>query len=97
MQYLSENSPGQAPKLHSIKSGEKSAWNITASVPSRLKRFILHFGKKHPRDMGEAEVEQFLTHLVINGKVAASTQNQAKCALSFLYKEVLAIRVAVAG
>ncbi|MDD2659750.1 MAG: phage integrase N-terminal SAM-like domain-containing protein [Methylococcales bacterium] len=55
-----------------------------------IKRFNLHFGKKHPRDMGAAEVEQFLTHLAVNGKVAASTQNQARCALLFLYKEVLA-------
>ena len=58
-----------------------------------IKRFILHFGKKHPRDMGAAEVEQFLTHLAVNGRVSASTQNQAKCALLFLYKEVLAIEL----
>lgn len=43
--------------------------------------------------MGAAEVEQFLTHLAVNGKVAASTQNQAKCALLFLYKEVLALEL----
>lgn len=56
-----------------------------------VKRFILHFGKKHPKDMGAAEVEQFLTHLAVQGQVSASTQNQAKSALLFLYKEVLAI------
>src|SRR3989338_6130851 len=54
-----------------------------------IKRFILHFDKRHPRDLGAAEVEQFLTYLAVNGKVAASTQNQAKSALLFLYKEVL--------
>jgi integron integrase len=43
--------------------------------------------------MGAAEVEQFLTHLAVHGKVAASTQNQAKAALLFLYKEVLAIEL----
>ncbi len=43
--------------------------------------------------MGAAEVEQFLTHLAVNGKVSASTQNQARCALLFLYKEVLAIEL----
>ena len=43
--------------------------------------------------MGAAEVEQFLTHLAVHGKVAASTQNQAKAALLFLYKEVLAIQL----
>ena len=52
-------------------------------------RFILYFGKKHPREMGAAEVEAFLTHLAVNGRVAASTQNQAKSALLFLYREVL--------
>jgi integron integrase len=56
-----------------------------------IKRFILYFGKQHPRDLGAREVEQFLTHLAVNGKVAASTQNQAKAALLFLYKEVLAV------
>lgn len=39
-----------------------------------IKRFVLHFGKRHPRDLGAAEVEQFLTHLAVAGKVAASTQ-----------------------
>ena len=48
-----------------------------------IKRFILYFGKQHPRDLGAAEVEKFLTHLAVEGKVAASTQNQAKSALLF--------------
>ncbi len=54
-----------------------------------IKRFILHHGKRHPGDMGAVEVEAFLTHLAVAGKVAASTQNQAKSALLFLYREVL--------
>lgn len=54
-----------------------------------IKRYILHFGKRHPDAMGAAEVEAFLTHLAVAGKVAASTQNQAKSALLFLYREVL--------
>lgn len=56
-----------------------------------IKRFVLHSDKRHPRDLGAAEVEQFLTHLAVHRKVAASTQNQAKSALLFLYKEVLAM------
>ncbi|WP_310446096.1 integron integrase [Thiobacillus sp.] len=56
-----------------------------------VKRFILFHGKKHPRDMGAPEVEAFLTHLAVEGHVAAATQNQALSALLFLYKEVLAI------
>jgi integron integrase len=54
-----------------------------------IKRFVVFSGKRHPRDMGTAEVEAFLTHLAVDRKVAASTQNQAKSALLFLYKEVL--------
>lgn len=54
-----------------------------------IRRYILHFDKQHPKDLGAVEVEQFLTHLAVVGKVAASTQNQAKSALLFLYKEVL--------
>lgn len=54
-----------------------------------IKRYILHHGKRHPKDMGAAEVEGFLTHLAVARNVSASTQNQAKSALLFLYKEVL--------
>jgi len=54
-----------------------------------IRRFILYHGKRHPREMREAEVIDFLTHLARDGNVAASTQNQALSALLFLYKEVL--------
>jgi integron integrase len=46
---------------------------------------------KHPREMGSREIEEFLTHLAVDGQVAASTQNQAFSALLFLYREVLEI------
>ena len=55
-----------------------------------IKRFIVHFDKRHPRDLGAAEVEAFLTHLAVEGQVAAATQNQAKSAILFLYREALA-------
>jgi integron integrase len=55
-----------------------------------IRRFILFHNKRHPRDMGAAELEAFLTHLAVAGRVAASTQNQALSALLFLYREVLA-------
>lgn len=58
-----------------------------------VRRFILYHDRRHPRDLGPAEVESFLTHLAVEGKVAASTQNQAKSALLFLYKEVLAVEL----
>ncbi len=58
-----------------------------------IKRYILFHHKTHPAQMGAPEVEAFLSHLAVAGKVAASTQNQAKSALLFLYREVLAIEL----
>ncbi|HNV89126.1 MAG TPA: integron integrase [Methylotenera sp.] len=54
-----------------------------------VKRFILFHGKRHPGELGAPEVEAFLTHLAVDGHVSASTQNQARSALLFLYKYVL--------
>ena len=54
-----------------------------------IRRFIFFHGKRHPREMGGPEVEAFLSHLATEGRVAASTQNQALSALLFLYREVL--------
>lgn len=90
-------SPAQPPKLldqvrrrirlkhYSIRT-EKTylAW---------IRRFILFHGKRHPREMGKKEVEAFLTHLAVERRVAASTQNQALNAVLFLYKEVLNIEL----
>ena len=58
-----------------------------------IRWFILASGKRHPRDMGVAEVEGFLSSLAVEGKVAAGTQNQALSALLFLYKEVLSVEL----
>ena len=55
------------------------------------RRFILFHGKRHPLDMGAAEVTAFLTDLAVTRKVSASTQNQAFAALLFLYKAVLEV------
>ena len=54
-----------------------------------IKRFILFHRKRHPREMGADEVTEFLSHLAVHGGVSAATQNQALCALLFLYKVVL--------
>ncbi len=58
-----------------------------------IKRYIFFHGKRHPKDMGAQEIEAFLTHLAVVGKVAASTQNLAKSAILFLYREVLEIKL----
>ncbi len=54
-----------------------------------VKRFIQFHGLRHPSDLSKSDVEAFLTHLAINRKVAANTQNQALSALVFLYTHVL--------
>ena len=58
-----------------------------------IRRYIYFHGKRHPEDMGEEEISSFLTHLAVDRKVSASTQNQALSALLFLYKQVLAINL----
>lgn len=54
-----------------------------------IRRYIFFHNKRHPKDMGTNEVNQFLTHLAVKDRVAASTQTQALCAIVFLYKYVL--------
>ncbi len=54
-----------------------------------IRRFILFHGKRHPAEMGETEINAFLTHLAVRGSVSASTQTQALSALLFLYRHVL--------
>jgi integron integrase len=58
-----------------------------------IRRFILSNDKRHPADMGAAEIEGFLTGLAVHGNVSASTQNQALSALLFLYKQVLGVEL----
>ena len=67
---------------HGSRSTEKSyvGW---------IRRFILFHAKRHPAEMGAPEVTAFLSSLAIDGRVAASTQNQALSALLFLYRHVL--------
>lgn len=58
-----------------------------------IRRYILANGKRHPADMGASEIERFLTSLAVQGRVAASTQNQALSALLFLYRQVLGVEL----
>lgn len=55
-----------------------------------IRRFILFHNKQHPRTLGSADVTTFLSSLATRDEVSASTQNQALCALLFLYRSVLA-------
>ncbi len=56
-----------------------------------IRRYVRHHGLRHPRELGPDEVTAFLSHLAVDGRVAASTQNQALSALLFLYRHVLEV------
>lgn len=56
-------------------------------------RFVMFNRKRHPREMGKVEIDQYLSYLANQAKVSASTQNQCYYALQFLYKEVLGVQI----
>lgn len=91
---MQENTP-QAPKLLDQLRNQVRLKHYSLSTERQyvhwVKRFIVFHGKRHPADMGAPEVEAFLTHLAVQGNVAASTQNQALSALLFVYREVLGL------
>src|ERR1044072_6924155 len=58
-----------------------------------VRQYILFHNKRHPREMGVDEINAFITHLVNEKTVSASTQNQAISAILFLYRNVLQIEL----
>ncbi len=54
-----------------------------------IRSFIRFHDKRHPKDLANCEIEQYLNHLAVNRQVSAATQNQALCALIFMYKYVI--------
>ena len=60
---------------------------------SWIRKYILFHRKRHPKDMGEKEISQYLSYLASDQRVASSTQNQALNAIVFLYKHVLRIEL----
>lgn len=65
------------------------AFRTEQAYTSWIKRYIFYHHKRHPEEMGEHEIEAFLTYLAVESEVSPSTQNQALAALQFLYNEVL--------
>jgi integron integrase len=70
--------------LHYSRRTEQAYWHWT-------RQFVLWSGKRHPVDMGAAEIGQFLSYLATERDVSASTQRQALAALLFLYQKALQI------
>ena len=94
---VSEESPPDKPKLmdqmRDVLRRRHYSIRTEQSYVDWVRRFILFHNKRHPSEMAEREVIAFLTSLARDGKVAASTQNQALSALLFLYKEVLRLEL----
>ena len=97
--YESRNS--RAPRLMERYRREMRARHYsrrTEQTYSRwVKRFIYFHGMRHPEKMAEPEINTFLTHLAVEKKVSASTQNQALSALLFLYRHVIGVGVGDLG
>jgi len=101
MDYITNSTNVQKPRLLDqvrivIRTKHYSIRTEQAYI-SWIKKFIIFQNKKHPKEMGAVEINQFLSHLANNGNVAVSTQNQALSALLFLYKEVLSQEIGDLG
>lgn len=83
--------PGLLEEVRNKLRAKHYSYRTEQQYVAWIRRFILHNGKRHPREMGGPEVEQFLTHLAVDRRVAASTQNQALAAILFLYRQVLEV------
>ena len=58
-----------------------------------IKRFVIFNNKRHPTEMSEPEIMNFINYLACKRNVASSTQNQALCAILFMYKHVLSVEI----
>jgi integron integrase len=76
-------------RLRSAVRARHYSLRTEQSYAAWVKRFVLFHGKRHPDELGEREINAFLSSLATDGHVAASTQNQALSALLFLYRHVL--------
>lgn len=92
-----ESVPTQRPKLLDALRAQLRVMHYAIRTEDAyvdwVRRFILFHDKRHPKDMGPTEVASFLSHLAVTRHVSASTQNQAKAAVLFLYRHVLGIEL----
>jgi len=81
--------PGLVQRYREELQARHYARRTVATYEQWLRRFLRFHDLRHPRELGSAEVNAFLTHLAVKLRVSASTQNQALSALLFLYRELL--------
>jgi len=84
-----QNSPKLLDQVRSLIRLKHYSIRTEETYVAWIRRYIYFHNLRHPKDMGENEIKQFLTDLAVNKNVASSTQNQAFNALLFLYREVL--------
>jgi len=85
----SARSPGLIQRYREALQARHYARRTVNSYEQWLRRFLRFHALRHPRDLGSAEVNAFLTHLAVEQRVSPSTQNQALAALLFLYRDLL--------
>ena len=76
-------------QVRCVIRGKHYSIRTEKSYLSWIRRYIYYHGKRHPRDLGEEHVTQFIISLSTRGNISSSTQNQALCAILFLYRDVL--------
>jgi integron integrase len=84
--------PGQPKLLDRVRTAIRTrhySLRTEEAYVGWIRRYIFFHGKRHPAEMGESEINAFLSYLAVKGHVSASTQNQALSALLFLYRHVL--------
>jgi len=88
---------GKAPKLldqmRACLRAKHYSLRTEGAYVDWVRRFVFFHQKRHPRELGPLEIQTFLTHLAVDRHVSPSTQNQAKSALLFLYREVLQVEL----
>ncbi len=86
---MPSNPPRLLDQMRAVLRRKHYALRTEEAYTGWVIRYVRFHGTRHPRELGEPDVSAFLTHLAVVDHVAASTQNQALCALLFLYREVL--------
>jgi len=85
------NSPKLLDQVRNSLRQRNYSYSTEKTYISWIKRFIIFHDKRHPKEMGEKEIGEYLTHLAVDRNVAPKTQNQALNAIIYLYKYILKI------
>ncbi len=94
---LSEAEPRLLDRMRTALRARHYSRRTERTYLGWVRRYIFFHNVRHPAEMSEAEINAFLTHLAVKGKVSASTQNQALSALLFLYRHVIGREVGDLG